>query len=469
MSIQNAVDSLGHLINGEIITDGNTFSVTNPSTGEVIAQCPSASLGMVDQAMSAAAEALPTWSATPEEERRELIRRMCDAIEAGFEVVDQVASAEKGTAGAGSEVYYSTIFGRHIAEQRLPVEILEDTEDRTVKVVRVPVGVVAAIAPWNAPILILAEKIFTALLVGNTVVAKPSPFTPLGTLAFARLWKDIVPPGVLNILAGNDAVGEAMVTHPTTRMISFTGSVAAGKKIAAAAAPDLKNLLFELGGNDAAIVLDDVDVEKVAPRIYASAFGGVGQICAATKRVYVHESIYEEMVDALSALAREQTKTMGPLSTRPQFERVAMLVEDALERGGKAVTGGKPSDGPGFFYPATIVTQVGQGVRVVDEEQFGPVLPVIRFKDVDWAIDQANSTEYGLCGSVWTRDLARGERLAARLDCGTSWVNQHTEVAPHIPFGGVKSSGIGRNNGQPGTDAYAELKTIIVYKDPDRV
>jgi acyl-CoA reductase-like NAD-dependent aldehyde dehydrogenase len=434
-----------------------------------VAQGPAASVDRVDAALAAAAAALPGWAATPEAERRALIRKMCDTIEAGFEAVDLVASAEKGYAGAGSEVYYSTIFGRHIAEQALPVEILEDTEDRTVKVVRTPVGVVAAIGPWNAPILILAEKIYTALLVGNTVVAKPSPFTPLGTLAFAKIWKDILPPGVLNILAGDDAVGEAMVTHPTTRMISFTGSVAAGKKIAAAAAPDLKNLLFELGGNDAAIVLADVDVEKVAPRIYASAFGGVGQICAATKRVYVHESIYNEMVDALATLAREETKTMGPLTTRPQFERVAMLVEDALARGGKAITGGKPSDGPGFFYPATIVTEVGQGARVVDEEQFGPVLPVIPFKDVDWVIEQANSTEYGLCGSVWTRDIALGERLAARLDCGTAWVNQHTEVAPHIPFGGVKSSGIGRNNGQPGADAYAELKTIIVYKDPERV
>jgi len=469
MSVQEAVDGLGQLINGEIVTNGDTFPVENPSTGEVIAQCPAASVEMVDQAMAAAAAAGPGWAATPEDERREVIRQMCAAIEGGFQAIDEVASAEKGHAGAGGEAWYSTVFGKHIADQPLPVDILEDTDDRTVKVVRTPVGVVAAIAPWNAPVLILAEKIFTALLVGDTVVAKPSPFTPLGTLMVASLWKDIVPPGVVNILAGDDAVGQAMVTHPTTRMVSFTGSVAAGKKIAAAAAPDLKNLLFELGGNDAAIVLDDVDVKKVAPKIYGSAFGGVGQICAATKRVYVHESIYDSMVDELANLAREQTATMGPLSTRPQYERVKMLVEDALEHGGKAVTGGEPTDGPGYFYPATIMTDVGQGVRIVDEEQFGPVLPVIPFSDVDWAIEQANSTEYGLCGSVWTRDIERGEKLAARLECGTSWVNQHTEVAPHIPFGGVKSSGIGRNNGQPGTDAYSELKTIIVYKDKDRV
>jgi acyl-CoA reductase-like NAD-dependent aldehyde dehydrogenase len=469
MSIQEAVDGLGQLIDGELVTNGETFPVENPATGEIIARCPAATVGMVDDAMAAAAAAGPKWAATPEDERREVIRQLCAAIEAGYQVIDELASAEKGHAGAGGEAWYSTVFGKHIADQPLPVDILEDTDDRTVKVVRTPVGVVAAIAPWNAPVLILAEKIFTALLVGDTVVAKPSPFTPLGTLMVAKLWKDIVPPGVVNILAGDDAVGQAMVTHPTTRMISFTGSVAAGKKIAAAAAPDLKNLLCELGGNDAAIVLGDVDVKKVAPKLYGSAFGGTGQICAATKRVYVHESIYDAMVDELAGLAREQTDSMGPLSTRPQYERVKMLVEDALEHGGKAVTGGEPADRPGYFYPATIMTDVGQGVRIVDEEQFGPVLPVIPFRDVDWAIDQANSTEYGLCGSVWTRDIERGEQLAARLECGTSWVNQHTEVAPHIPFGGVKSSGIGRNNGRPGTDAYSELKTIIVYKDKDRV
>lgn len=469
MSVQEAVDGLGQLIDGELVTNGETFPVENPATGEVIAQAPKASVAMVDQAMAAAAAAGPAWAATPEDERREVIRQMCAAIEAGYQAIDELASAEKGHAGAGGEAWYSTVFGKHIADQPLPVDILEDTDVRTVKVVRTPVGVVAAIAPWNAPVLILAEKIFTALLVGDTIVAKPSPFTPLGTLMVAKLWKDIVPPGVVNILAGDDEVGEAMVTHPTTRMISFTGSVAAGKRIAAAAAPDLKNLLFELGGNDAAIVLDDVDVKKVAPMLYGSAFGGAGQICAATKRVYAHEAIYEALVDELAALAREQTATMGPLSTRPQYERVKMLVDDALEHGGKAVTGGEPADGPGYFYPATIVTDVGPGVKLVDEEQFGPALPVIPFSDVDWAIDQANATEYGLCGSVWTRDIARGEQLAARLECGTSWVNQHTEVAPHIPFGGVKASGIGRNNGQPGTDAYSELKTIIVYKDTERV
>jgi acyl-CoA reductase-like NAD-dependent aldehyde dehydrogenase len=228
-------------------------------------------------------------------------------------------------------------------------------------------------------------------------------------------------------------------------------------------------LLLELGGNDAAIVLEDVDVKKAAPLIFKSAFMGAGQVCAAIKRVYVHQSIYDGLVEELATIARESTATMTPLSTKPQFERIKMLVSDALEHGGKAVTGGEPGAGSGYFYPPTIMTGVGPGVRVVDEEQFGPVLPVIPFAELDWAIEQANSTEYGLSGSVWTSDVARGEQLAARLECGTAWVNQHTEIAPNIPFGGVKASGVGRSNGKVGLDAYAELKTVIVYKDAARV
>jgi acyl-CoA reductase-like NAD-dependent aldehyde dehydrogenase len=280
---------------------------------------------------------------------------------------------------------------------------------------------------------------------------------------------------VVNVLAGGDEVGEAMVAHPTPRLISFTGSVSAGKKIAAAAAADLKNVVLELGGNDAAIVLDDVDPAAVAPRLFGAAMVGSGQVCAAVKRLYVHQSVYDRMVEELAKVASaataapaEEGGTMGPLGTRPQFERVRHLVDQALAEGATAVTGGAPT-GQGFFYPPTILTGVAPGMAVVDEEQFGPVLPVLAFDDVDDAVAAANGTEYGLCGSVWTADVARGQALAARLECGTTWINHHTEVAPEIPFGGVKESGIGRSSGRVGLDGYAEYKTVIVYKDPARV
>ncbi|OHV42666.1 aldehyde dehydrogenase family protein [Pseudofrankia sp. BMG5.36] len=463
------MSELGQLINGALVTSDRSMPVADPSTGELVAHFPAATVAMVDDAMSAASAALPAWSARPEADRRAVIKAMAEAIGANYATIEELTALEKGAASIALEALAAPWFGNHIAEQELPVDVIEDSAERTVKVVRAPVGVVAAIIPWNAPILILAEKVFSALLVGNTIVAKPSPFTPLATLYVAKIWKDLVPPGVVNILAGDDEVGKAMVSHPTTRLISFTGSVAAGRAIAAAAAPGLKNLLLELGGNDAAIVLDDVDPKKVAQRIFDSAFTGHGQVCAAIKRVYAHETVYQDLVDELAVIARERVAGMIPLSTKPQFDRVSALVTDALDNGGKAVTGGAAVNGSGYFYPPTILTGVGPGVRVVDEEQFGPVLPVIPFSDVEWAVKQANATEYGLCASVWTSDLARGEQLATRLEAGTAWVNQHTEIDPKIPFGGVKSSGIGRNNGQVGLDAYAELKTVIVYKDPERV
>ncbi|ADP82184.1 Aldehyde Dehydrogenase [Pseudofrankia inefficax] len=468
MSLQETVDGLGQLINGELVTSGETIAVVNPATGEVAAQCPAATTAMVDDAMAAAAAAFPAWSTTPEAQRQAVIRQLADAIEAVYPELETLAAVEKGNAGGAAEGFAAIWFGRHIAEQNLAVDVIEDTPDRQVTVVRAPVGVVTAIAPWNAPMLIIVEKILTALLVGNTVVAKTSPFTPLATLRIAKAWKDIAPPGVVNILAGGDEVGKAMVAHPTARMISFTGSAAAGRSIAATAATTLKNVLLELGGNDAAIVLGDVDVTKVAEGIFASAFLMSGQACALVKRVYAHDSIYDALVAELAELARKKAAELPPLTTKPQFERVKMLVDDAIAHGGKAVTGGAPT-GTGYFYPPTIMTGVGPGVRVVDEEQFGPVLPIVPFSDVDWAIEQANGTEYGLCGSIWTADVALGEQLATRLVCGTVWLNQHTEIDPKIPFGGVKSSGIGRNNGQVGTDAYAELQTRIFYKKSDRV
>jgi len=313
-------------------------------------------------------------------------------------------------------------------------------------------------------------------VVGNTVVLKPSPFTSLATLKLGEIWQDVVPPGVLNVLAGGDELGAAMVSHPLTRMVTFTGSVGAGRKIAAAAGQHLKNVLLELGGNDAAIVLPDVDVEAVVPRIFGAAFGGGGQVCAAIKRLYVHESIYDDMVAALAEMANQlvaapddEGGTLVPLTTKLQFDRVRMLVGDALAQGAKVVAGGSPPHSDGYFLPATILTQVAPGMRVVDEEQFGPVLPVMAFRDVDDAVTQANATEYGLNGSVWTRDIAVGEAVAARLECGTTWINHHVEVSPRFPFGGIKQSGIGRAGGIQGTDAYAELQTQYVYKDLRRV
>ena len=478
MSVEETFAQLGHLINGEIVEGDGTFAVDNPSTGEIVAKCPAASLAMLDDAVRAARRAQPAWAATPLAERQAVIQKLGDAIKEHFAELNEVASLEKGVQGAGGEGYAGTFVADYLAKTDLREDILEDNEERIVRVIRKPVGVVGAISPWNAPLLISASKVFTALLVGNTVVVKPSPFTPLGTLLMAQYWKDLVPPGVVNVLAGDDEFGAAMVNHPGIDLVSFTGSVAAGKKIAEAAGRQMKRVICELGGNDAAIVLPDVDVPAVASQIFSSAFLMSGQACALVKRLYVHRSIYDDMVSALAGIARERKAApetdggnLGPLVTKPQFERVRELIDDAIEGGAKVEAGGPGETGdiPGYYYAPTILTNVGAGVRVVDEEQFGPVLPVIPFDDVEDAIAQANANRFGLGGSVWTSDLDLGERLAARLECGTAWVNHHTETNPHVPFGGVKDSGIGRSGGLPGIDDNADLQTQIIYKKVNKV
>jgi acyl-CoA reductase-like NAD-dependent aldehyde dehydrogenase len=467
MSVQETIGRLGHLVDGEIVRGEQTFDVINPSTGDVAAQVPVADAALLGKALDAAVRAQPAWAADVEA-RRAVIRAMCDVIEANFAELDQLAALEKGVPGAGAEFLAAIWYGRHIAESPIPTDVIQDDDEKMIMLVRGPLGTVAAIAPWNAPGLIISEKIFSALLLGNTVVAKPSPFTPLATLRLAQLWKKVLPPGVLNVLAGDDAIGAALVADPRVRLVSFTGSVAAGRHIASEAGRAMKRVVAELGGNDAAIVLGDVDVKKAAPLLFNSAFILGGQACAAIKRLLVHKSVYDDLVSELAAIARATDVGPGtsfpPLVTRPQYERVCELVQDALDHGGKAVAGGAPLDGPGFYYPPTIVTGVGPGVRLVDEEQFGPALPVIPFSDIEDAICQANGTEYGLCASVWSSDVAWARQLTQRLEAGTVLVNNHTEVAPHVPFGGCKASGIGRSGGQVGLDEYAELKTVIVYK-----
>ena len=298
---------------------------------------------------------------------------------------------------------------------------------------RRPLGVVAAITPWNFPLTLAFWKIAPALLAGNTLVLKPSPFTPLTTLKVGELLRDVFPPGVVNIVSGGDDLGAFMTTHPVPRKISFTGSVETGKKVALSAAPDLKRVTLELGGNDPAIVLDDADPATVATAIFAGAFNNNGQVCSAIKRVYVPEALYDGVVEGLAAHARaikvgegtEDGVKLGPINNEPQFERVKELVADALSHGATAVTGGKAMDRAGYFFEPTILTGLSDGTRIVDEEQFGPALPVVPYRDLGDAIDRANATHFGLSGSVWGADADRAAEVAAQLECGTAWVNTH--------------------------------------------
>ncbi|MCW2697555.1 MAG: aldehyde dehydrogenase family protein, partial [Modestobacter sp.] len=324
------------------------------------------------------------------------------------------------------------------------------------------------ITPWNYPLLLAGWKIGPALRAGNTVVLKPSPYTPLATLRVGEILNEVLPAGVVSVVSGGDALGAWMTTHPAVGKISFTGSVATGKAVMAAAAPGLKRLTLELGGNDAAIVLDDADPETIGKGLFWGAFINCGQICAGIKRIYVPESLHDDVVDVLTERARRvrvgpgtrEGVHIGPIQNRPQFDRVSGLVADALAQGASAAAGGAPIEGPGYFFPPTVLTGAREGMRIVDEEQFGPAVPVLTYRDLDDAIGRANATPFGLSGSVWSSDVERATAVAEQLDCGTAFVNDHLALSPELPFGGSKESGLGVENGHWGLEEFTQLQVV---------
>jgi acyl-CoA reductase-like NAD-dependent aldehyde dehydrogenase len=460
-------------INGKAVAGSKTVGVINPATGKTFAQVPDCSKAELDQAMDSAQKAFTTWSKDINL-RRKVLGECSAALMNPPEGLARTLTQEQGKPldKAGQEVMGTAFWAQYTSTLELPVEVVQDNAQSHIEVRRKPLGVVAAITPWNYPIMLAMWKIAPALLAGNTVVLKPSPFTPITTLMLGEILRDIIPPGVLNVVSGGDELGAMMTSHKVPRKISFTGSVETGKRVAAAAAPDLKRVTLELGGNDAAIVLPDVNPKEVAQKIFWGAFENSGQICSAIKRVYVHEKVYSTVLETLGEIAQgvkvgnglDAGTQLGPLNNKPQFERVTELVEDAKKHGAKIVTGGKRIGNEGYFYAPTIVSEISDGVRLVDEEQFGPVLPVMPYKDVDEAVRRANSTTYGLSGSVWGTDWDQAAEVAKQLECGSAWVNQHLAIAPNLPFGGAKWSGIGVENGPWGLLGFTEIQVVNVAK-----
>jgi acyl-CoA reductase-like NAD-dependent aldehyde dehydrogenase len=460
-------------IDGQAVATEKTFGVVNPATGEVFAQAPECSAEQLDAAMSSAAKAYVSWR-TDEAARREAMVRAADALEAAADRIGAVLTSEQGKPRREANFEPRALAGalRGHATMEIPVDVLQDDDDARVEVIRKPLGVVAAITPWNFPVGLASAKIAPALLVGNTVVLKPSPYTPLSTLLFGEVLRDALPPGVLNVVSGGDQLGAWMTAHPTPRKVTFTGSVATGKKVAASVAPDLKRLTLELGGNDLAILLDDFDLDKIADNLFWSAFGNNGQICMAVKRVYVPEARYDEVVDALADRARsakvgdgaEDGTQLGPINNAPQYSRVSELVDDAIRGGAKVAAGGKRIDGPGYFFEPTILADITDGTRIVDEEQFGPALPIITYRNLGEVIARANATHFGLSGSVWSEDTERAWNVASQLECGTAWVNTHRSIAPGAPFGGAKWSGLGQIGGEWGIAGMTDPQVVHLAK-----
>ncbi|MFN8644549.1 MAG: aldehyde dehydrogenase family protein [Candidatus Binatia bacterium] len=460
-------------IAGQSVPAVDTFEVINPATGAAFTTAPECTKAQLDSAMQAAANAYRTWK-RDEDARRETLQRCAAVLTERAGELAPILTQEQGKPlpQAFAEIMGAAMWFNYTATLQLPVEVLQDDASAHVEVRRRPLGVVAAITPWNFPLILATWKLAPALLAGNTVVLKPSPFTPLTTLKLGELLREVVPAGVVNVVSGGNDLGGWMTSHPVPRKISFTGSVATGKKVAAAAAPDLKRVTLELGGNDPAIVLPDANPKEIAAKLFWGAFQNCGQVCSAIKRVYAPEAMYDTLVGELAEIARgvkvgnglEDDIQMGPLNNRPQFERVKELVEDAKKHGARIAAGGEPVGGAGYFYRPTVVAEVADGVRLVDEEQFGPALPIVAYKKVEDAIESANATHFGLGGSVWSGSVDRATEVAKELDCGTAWVNQHLELSPATPFGGAKWSGIGVENGPWGLYGFTELQTVNVSR-----
>jgi acyl-CoA reductase-like NAD-dependent aldehyde dehydrogenase len=461
-----------HLIGGRPVTSQATFDVINPATGEVFASCPDASREQLDEAVLAARRAFPGWAALGFDRRREQLGLFAAAMRESAGELAEILVEEQGKAIAEcrKELSLVPLQIERLAAIEVPNEVLRDEPPNRVELRYRPLGVVGIITPWNVPVGIAIGRITQALYTGNTAVQKPSPYTPLATLKMGEIARSVLPPGVLNVVAGGDDLGSWITGHPGIDKISFTGSVPTGKKVLASAASNLKRVTLELGGNDPAIVLDDVDPREVAPRIYEAAFANCGQICVAIKRLYVHESMYDAMCDAMGEIARsvkigpgsDESVGMGPIQNRTQFERVKGILEDTRRIGARIVAGGDLPEGPGYFMTPTIVADIQEGTRLVDEEPFGPILPILKYADIDDAVRRANDTRYGLSGSVWTNDLERGAEVAARLEVGTAWVNQHRIPDATVPFGGAKESGLGREYAALGLKSYMEAQVINV-------
>jgi acyl-CoA reductase-like NAD-dependent aldehyde dehydrogenase len=460
-------------IAGKQATTAVTFPVEDPATNEVIAHVPECTDTQMDEAMQAAGDAYLQWR-QDRKLRQVALEQLAVATEERLEELATIITTEEGKplSEARSELGDAVNDLRYFASLELDDETIREDDRTVVQVVRRPVGPVAAITPWNFPLGTAVVKIAPALAAGCTVVLKPSPYTPLSCLLFGDLSREVLPPGVLNVISGGNERGVKMTEHPVPRMVSFTGSVATGKKIAMTVAPDLKRVTLELGGNDPAIVLDDFDVEDTADGLFANAFGNCGQICVAIKRVYVPRRRHDELVSALVARVEaakvgdghDAGTDIGPLCNKMQFERVDELVRDAAEHGGEIVTGGRKVDRPGYFFEPTVVVGLSDGDRLVDEEQFGPALPVIGYDDLDDALARANATHFGLGASIWTSDPERGAGIARDIDAGTVWVNTHQSGVPGQPFGGLKWSGIGVEGGRWGLIGFTELQAIHVVR-----
>lgn len=456
-----------------IAPSGKSRDILNPATEELVGKAPVHSVEDLDAAIEAAEKAQPGWAALGHAKRSELMLAAADAIDENAEALAQLLTREQGKPlngpNARFEIGGASAWLRTAAATVLETEVVVDDESGHAEITYRPIGVVGAIGPWNWPVMIAVWQFAPALRMGNTVVLKPSEYTPLSVLALIHVVNTVLPAGVLNGISGDREIGARISSHPTIGKVLFTGSTATGKAIIRSSADTVKRLTLELGGNDAGIVLPDVDPKAIAEGLFWGAFINTGQTCAALKRLYVHDDVYDEVVKELTAVTAsmpmgvgtDENNVLGPLQNKAQYDIVDRLVESAKKAGATITVGGNPErDKPGYFYPATIAADVPNDNPLVQEEQFGPALPVVRYSKLEDALAMANGIDAGLGASVWSSDLDKAREVAAQMEAGTVWINSHGGVHPMIPFGGVKQSGYGLEFGVEGLKALGVPQVI---------
>lgn len=463
-------------IAGKLVEAKETFDVTNPATGKVLAQAPSATAEQLDDAIAAAKAAFKGWSALSYDERQVYLERYADALQENRDDLVRLLTLEQGKpleTMAGPEVDQAISYIRQIATRRIPVEIVEENDTHIVELHHVPLGVVGGITPWNFPVLLSLWKIAPALITGNTFVLKPTEFSPLTALRYGEIAQGVLPPGVLSVVSGTKELGPVLTAHPDIAKISFTGSTETGKHVLRAAAGTVKRVTLELGGNDAAIVLPDADYKAIIPQLFWGALGHQGQWCVGIKRLYVPRSFHADFVKAFVEYARtvkvgdglDPEVGVGPVQNKMQFEKLKGFLADIKANDQKIVLGGEIDENQsGYFFPITVVDNPPEDSKIVQEEQFGPIVPIIAYDDVDDAVNRANASIYGLGGSVWGRDTKAAVAVANRVEAGMVWVNEIHTQGVDVPFGGVKQSGMGTEQGHEGRLLFTNAKTVLIHK-----
>lgn len=452
---------------------GKTRTILDPATGEIVGEAPVHNVEYLEQAVAGAKAAQPAWAALGHDARSAALLKAADAVERSAEELARLLSREQGKPlngpNARFEVGACAAWLRAAATIRLEPEMVVDDGETRAELHYKPIGVVAAIGPWNWPMMIAIWQIAPALRMGNAVVVKPSGNTPLSVLALVKVLNEELPEGILSVVSCGREVGARLTDHPAIGKIMFTGSTAAGRAIIKSSADTVKRLTLELGGNDAGIVLPDADPKAIAEDLFWGAFINTGQTCAALKRLYVHEDIYDAVCEELTTVAKampmgnglDENNVLGPLQNKAQYDVVANLVQAAKDSGARILLGGNPGTSqPGYFYPTTLVADIDNDNPLVAEEQFGPALPIIRYSTIDEAVEKANALDVGLGASVWSSDLAAAREVAGRIQAGTVWINKHGAVDPRIPFGGAKQSGYGLEFGVEGLKALGVPQVI---------